>query len=78
MCIYIDAIGDHFASLLLTMAEFKHLVVVKFKEDVVVDEILKGLEKLASEIDTVKSFVWYVLSTFLLLFPTHFLVSLIF
>ncbi|PIN20805.1 hypothetical protein CDL12_06500 [Handroanthus impetiginosus] len=40
------------------MAEFKHLVLVKFKEGVVVDDILKGMEKLVSEMDTVKSFVW--------------------
>ncbi|XP_010535674.1 PREDICTED: stress-response A/B barrel domain-containing protein At5g22580 [Tarenaya hassleriana] len=37
---------------------FKHLVVVKFKEDAKVDEILKGLEKLVSEIESVKSFEW--------------------
>lgn len=42
------------------MAEFKHLVLVKFKDDVVVDDVLKGLEKLASEMDTIKSFVWLV------------------
>ncbi|XP_057781921.1 stress-response A/B barrel domain-containing protein At5g22580 [Salvia miltiorrhiza] len=40
------------------MAEFNHLVLVKFKDDVVVDDVLKGLEKLVSEMDTVKSFVW--------------------
>ncbi|XVF19769.1 hypothetical protein REPUB_Repub11eG0139400 [Reevesia pubescens] len=40
------------------MAGFKHLVLVKFKEDVVVEEILKGMEKLVSEIDAVKSFEW--------------------
>nr|XP_043608902.1 stress-response A/B barrel domain-containing protein At5g22580 [Erigeron canadensis] len=40
------------------MGEFTHLVVVKFKEEVVVDDIMKGLEKLATEIDSVKSFVW--------------------
>ncbi|KAL1825615.1 hypothetical protein DCAR_0313790 [Daucus carota subsp. sativus] len=40
------------------MAEFKHLVVAKFKDGAVVDDILKGMEKLASEIDTVKSFEW--------------------
>ncbi|KAL8094253.1 stress-response A/B barrel domain-containing protein At5g22580 [Apium graveolens] len=40
------------------MAAFKHLVVAKFKDDVVVEDILKGLEKLASEIDAVKSFEW--------------------
>lgn len=40
------------------MGDFKHLVIVKFKDDAVVDDILKGLEKLASEIDAVKSFEW--------------------
>ncbi|MFS7989532.1 putative stress responsive alpha-beta barrel [Helianthus anomalus] len=40
------------------MAEFAHLVVVKFKEEVVVEDIIKGLEKLVSEVDSVKSFVW--------------------
>lgn len=40
------------------MGEFKHLVVVKFKGDAQVDDILKGLEKLVSEIDAVKSFEW--------------------
>ncbi|KAK4358613.1 hypothetical protein RND71_020842 [Anisodus tanguticus] len=38
--------------------EFKHLVLVKFKENVVVEDILKGLEKLVTELDIVKSFVW--------------------
>ncbi|KAG6417677.1 hypothetical protein SASPL_119863 [Salvia splendens] len=36
------------------MAEFNHLVLVKFKDDVVVDDVLQGLEKLVSEMDTVK------------------------
>ncbi|KAK1354617.1 Ricin-agglutinin family protein [Heracleum sosnowskyi] len=40
------------------MSEYKHLVVTKFKDDVVVEEIIKGIEKLASEIDTVKSLEW--------------------
>ncbi|KAI3461321.1 hypothetical protein Pfo_017984 [Paulownia fortunei] len=40
------------------MAEFKHLVLVKFKEGVAVEDVLKGMEKLVSEMDTVKSFVW--------------------
>lgn len=40
------------------MGGFKHLVVVKFKKDAVVDEILKGMEKLVSEVDAVKSFEW--------------------
>lgn len=42
------------------MAEFNHLVLVKFKEDVVVEDVLKGMEKLVSEMDIVKSFVWYI------------------
>lgn len=46
---------------------FKHLVVVKFKEDAKVDEILKGLENLVSQIDSVKSFEWFVTSLFFLL-----------
>ncbi|CAN8244310.1 unnamed protein product [Cochlearia groenlandica] len=37
---------------------FKHLVVVKFKEDTNVDEILNGLKNLVSQIDSVKSFEW--------------------
>ncbi|XP_073290669.1 stress-response A/B barrel domain-containing protein At5g22580-like [Primulina huaijiensis] len=40
------------------MAEFKHLVLVKFKEEVVVEDVLKEMEKLVSEMDIVKSFVW--------------------
>ncbi|XP_071720782.1 stress-response A/B barrel domain-containing protein At5g22580 [Rutidosis leptorrhynchoides] len=40
------------------MAEFTHLVVVKFKDEVVVEDIMKGLEKLVSQLDNVKSFVW--------------------
>ncbi|XP_047318546.1 stress-response A/B barrel domain-containing protein At5g22580-like [Impatiens glandulifera] len=37
---------------------FKHLVVVKFKEGIVVEEILSGMEKLVSDIDAVISFEW--------------------
>ena len=40
------------------MGEIKHLVVVKFKEGVVVEDIVKGMEKLVSEVDLVKSFEW--------------------
>ncbi|KAI4334279.1 hypothetical protein L6164_018989 [Bauhinia variegata] len=40
------------------MGEFKHFVIVKFKEGVVVEDIIKGLEKLVSEIEHVKSFEW--------------------
>jgi hypothetical protein len=41
------------------MGEFKHLCVAKFKEGVVVDDIIQELTKLASELDTVKFFGWY-------------------
>ncbi|KAF5751600.1 hypothetical protein HS088_TW02G00615 [Tripterygium wilfordii] len=40
------------------MGGFKHLVIVKFKEDVVVEDMLKGMEKLVSENELVKSFEW--------------------
>lgn len=54
------ALGTHFASFnnIANMGEFKHLVIVKFKQDVVVEEILTGLEKLVAEIDAVKSYEW--------------------
>uniref|UniRef100_A0A2P2IT16 Stress responsive A/B barrel domain family protein n=1 Tax=Rhizophora mucronata TaxID=61149 RepID=A0A2P2IT16_RHIMU len=42
----------------MAMGEFKHLVIVKFKEGVVIEEIIKGMEKLASEVDLIKSFEW--------------------
>ncbi|GFZ20345.1 stress responsive A/B Barrel Domain-containing protein [Actinidia rufa] len=37
------------------MAEFKHLVVAKFEEGVVVEELLKGMEKLVSEGEDIES-----------------------
>lgn len=40
------------------MGEIKHLVIVKFKEGVVVEDLLKGMEKLVTENDLVKSFEW--------------------
>ncbi|KAE9585801.1 hypothetical protein Lal_00010310 [Lupinus albus] len=40
------------------MGEFKHFVIVKFKEGVVVEELTKGMEKLVTEIEAVKSFEW--------------------
>ncbi|XP_058088481.1 stress-response A/B barrel domain-containing protein At5g22580-like isoform X1 [Magnolia sinica] len=40
------------------MGDCNHLVLAKFKEGVVVEDLLKGMEKLASEMDTVKSFQW--------------------
>ena len=49
---------------------FKHLVVVKFKEDAKVDEILKGSENLVSQIDSVKSFEWFVVY-FILFFESR-------
>lgn len=41
------------------MGEFKHLCLVRFKEGVVVDNIIQELSKLATELDTVKYFGWY-------------------
>ncbi|CAK9314328.1 unnamed protein product [Citrullus colocynthis] len=38
--------------------EFKHLVLVRFKEGAAVEEILKGLENLVSEVEAVKTFEW--------------------
>ncbi|KAF7064324.1 hypothetical protein CFC21_070668 [Triticum aestivum] len=40
------------------MAEFKHLCMAKFKEGVVVEDIIQELTKLAAELDTVKYFGW--------------------
>jgi hypothetical protein len=40
------------------MGDFKHLVIAKFNDGVVVEEILNGMTKLVSEIDSVKSFEW--------------------
>ncbi|OVA05943.1 Stress responsive alpha-beta barrel [Macleaya cordata] len=42
----------------LKMGDVKHIVVAKFKEGVVVDEIVQGMHKLVSEIDVIKSFEW--------------------
>ncbi|CAL1367077.1 unnamed protein product [Linum trigynum] len=39
-------------------AEFKHLAIIKFKEGVVVDDIIKGMEKLVSQIPLIKSLEW--------------------
>ena len=39
--------------------EFKHLCLVRFKEGVVVEDIIEELTKLAAELDTVKYFGWY-------------------
>ncbi|KAK9689972.1 hypothetical protein RND81_09G095300 [Saponaria officinalis] len=40
------------------MGEFKHLVVAKFKEGVVVEDIIKGMQDLVLDVDLVKSFEW--------------------
>ena len=40
------------------MGEFKHLVVAKFKDGVVVEDIIKGMLDMVSQIDAVKSFEW--------------------
>ncbi|CAL1404011.1 unnamed protein product [Linum trigynum] len=42
----------------MAAAEFKHLVIIKFKEGVVVDDIIKGMEKLVSQIPLIKSLEW--------------------
>jgi hypothetical protein len=44
------------------MGEVKHLCLVKFKEEVLVDDILQGMTKLVSEMDMVKSFEWYCIN----------------
>ena len=51
-------LGTEKRTLCTKMADFKHLVVAKFKEEVVVDDIIKGMHDLVSEIDVVKSFEW--------------------
>lgn len=40
------------------MGEVKHLCLAKFKDGVVVDDVLKGMTDLAAGMDTVKSFEW--------------------
>ncbi|KAK3139329.1 hypothetical protein QOZ80_5AG0381530 [Eleusine coracana subsp. coracana] len=40
------------------MGEVKHLCLVRFKEGVVVDDVLKGMTELVSQMDMVKSFEW--------------------
>ncbi|XP_042511465.1 stress-response A/B barrel domain-containing protein At5g22580 [Macadamia integrifolia] len=44
--------------LIVAMGDLKHLVVAKFKEGLVVEEIIQEMEKLLKEIDAVKSFEW--------------------
>ncbi|ERN13157.1 stress-response A/B barrel domain-containing protein At5g22580 [Amborella trichopoda] len=38
--------------------DMKHLVLVKFKEAISVQEIIEGMERLASEVEYVKAFEW--------------------
>ncbi|KAM0900181.1 hypothetical protein ACQ4PT_020796 [Festuca glaucescens] len=38
--------------------EFKHLCLVRFKEGVVVEDIIQELSKLAAELDMIKFFGW--------------------
>ncbi|KAF8706555.1 hypothetical protein HU200_030837 [Digitaria exilis] len=40
------------------MGEVKHLCLVRFKEGVVVDDVLKGMTDLVAEMGMVKSFEW--------------------
>ncbi|KAI4340446.1 hypothetical protein MLD38_025278 [Melastoma candidum] len=40
------------------MGEFKHLVIVKFKEGADVEELMKDMGELVAGIDLVKSFEW--------------------
>ncbi|XP_038977014.1 stress-response A/B barrel domain-containing protein At5g22580-like [Phoenix dactylifera] len=40
------------------MGDFKHLVLVKFKDGVVVEKLMEGMQNLVAEMDTVKSFEW--------------------
>lgn len=62
MCLYIYTYKERGASEFKGGAamggEFKHLVLVKFKEGAAVEEILKGMENLVSEVEAVKSFEW--------------------
>ncbi|EPS58644.1 hypothetical protein M569_16168, partial [Genlisea aurea] len=37
---------------------FKHLVLVKFKDDVVFDEIIEGMKTLVNDLTLVVSFIW--------------------
>ncbi|CAO2143289.1 unnamed protein product [Urochloa humidicola] len=40
------------------MGEVKHLCLVKFKEGVAVEDVLKGMTDLVAQMDMVKSFEW--------------------
>lgn len=42
------------------MGEVKHLCLVRFKEGAAVDDVLKGMTELVSQMDMVKSFEWCV------------------
>ena len=45
------------------MGEVKHLCLVKFKEGVVVEDVLKGMTDLVAGMDMVKSFEWYYIQS---------------
>jgi len=47
------------------MGEVKHLCLVKFKEGVVVEDVLKGMTDLVAGMDMVKSFEWYYIQSFI-------------
>ncbi|KAJ1440644.1 Stress responsive alpha-beta barrel [Sesbania bispinosa] len=40
------------------MGTFNHYVIVKFKDNVAVEELIQGLEKMISGLEHVKSFEW--------------------
>ena len=51
------------------MGEVKHLCLVKFKEGVVVEDVLKGMTDLVAQMDMIKSFEWYTLMSCPFCFP---------
>ncbi|XP_038989855.1 stress-response A/B barrel domain-containing protein At5g22580-like [Phoenix dactylifera] len=40
------------------MGDFKHLVLAKFKDGVIVEKLMEGMRSLVAEMDTVRSFEW--------------------
>lgn len=58
LCVYKEGGASEFKGGAAMAGEFKHLVLVKFKEGAAVGEILKGMENLVSEVEAVKSFEW--------------------
>ncbi|KAG9459044.1 hypothetical protein H6P81_003552 [Aristolochia fimbriata] len=42
----------------LAMGDLKHLVLAKFKEGVPVEDLIKGMERLATDMEAVKGFEW--------------------